>query len=37
MTDQELPGTQVEARWSSGNPTLATSGGTFVRGKAWGA
>ncbi|GAA2143710.1 PQQ-dependent sugar dehydrogenase [Nocardioides koreensis] len=37
MTDQDLPGKQVEARWSSGNPTLATSGGTFVRGRAWGA
>ena len=37
MTDQSLPGKQVRARWRSGNPTLATSGGTFVRGKKWGA
>lgn len=37
MTDYSLPGTQIGARWSSGFPTLATSGGTFVRGKQWGA
>ena len=37
MTDQSLPGDQVEARWSSGDPTLATSGGTFVRGAKWGS
>lgn len=37
MTDQSLPGDQVEARWSSGFPTLATSGATFVRGAAWGS
>lgn len=37
MTDQSLPGKQVEARWSSGDPTLATSGGTFVYGEEWGA
>jgi len=37
MTDQSLPGDQVEARWSSGDPTLATSGGTFVRGARWGS
>lgn len=37
MTDQDLPGHQVPARWRSGNPTLATSGGDFVRGRAWGA
>jgi len=37
MTDQSLPGHQVEARWSSGDPTLATSGGTFVRGAKWGS
>ena len=36
MTDQRLPGHQVPARWSSGDPTLATSGGTFVRGRTWG-
>jgi aldose sugar dehydrogenase len=37
MTDQALPGTQIEARWSSGSPTVATSGGTFVYGGEWGA
>ena len=37
MTDQSLPGRQVGARWRSGDPTLATSGGTFVYGKRWGA
>ncbi len=36
MTDQSLPGTQVEAAWSSGQPTLATSGAAWVRGKGWG-
>ena len=30
MTDQGLPGTQIDAKWSSGYPTVATSGGTFV-------
>jgi glucose/arabinose dehydrogenase len=37
MTDPSLPGKQVEARWSSGDPTLATSGGSFVNGTKWGA
>ncbi|MCW2795025.1 MAG: yliI 2 [Nocardioides sp.] len=37
MTDQSLPGKQHEARWSSGDPTLACSGGTFVYGEKWGA
>ena len=37
MTDQGLPGTQVDAKWSSGDPTVATSGGTFVYGSQWGA
>ena len=37
MTDQSLPGTQNEAKWSSGTPTLATSGATFVSGSKWGA
>jgi aldose sugar dehydrogenase len=37
MTDQSLPGVQVPAKWSSGFPTLATSGGTFVYGSKWGA
>jgi glucose/arabinose dehydrogenase len=36
MTDQSLPGEQHEARWRSGFPTLATSGGTFVEGSQWG-
>jgi glucose/arabinose dehydrogenase len=36
MTDQSLPGKQVAARWSSGRPTLATSGSSFVYGKQWG-
>ena len=36
MTDQSLPGDQVKASWRSGNPTLATSGGTFVSGQKWG-
>jgi glucose/arabinose dehydrogenase len=35
MTDPGLPGTQVAARWSSGTPTLATSGAAFVRGTGW--
>ncbi|MFI5623274.1 PQQ-dependent sugar dehydrogenase [Nocardioides sp. NPDC051685] len=30
MTDQDLPGKQIEAAWSSGNPTVATGGGTFI-------
>jgi glucose/arabinose dehydrogenase len=37
MTDQSLPGKQVNARWRSGDPTKATSGGSFVYGKKWGA
>jgi glucose/arabinose dehydrogenase len=37
MTDDSLPGTQIHARWSSGFPTLATSGATWVRGSQWGA
>lgn len=37
MTDHNLPGTQVDARWSSGSPTLATSGAAWVSGKQWGA
>jgi len=36
MTDQSLPGRQIPARWSSGNPTIATSGAAWVRGKQWG-
>jgi len=37
MTDQSLPGKQVAAAWSSGDPTRATSGGGFVYGKRLGA
>jgi aldose sugar dehydrogenase len=36
MTDQSLPGQQVDAAWSSGDPTLATSGGDFVYGRRLG-
>ena len=36
MTDQDLPGTQVEAAWSSGDPTIAPGGATFVEGADWG-
>jgi glucose/arabinose dehydrogenase len=40
MTDQSLPGHQVRARWSSGFPTLATSGADWVsqrRSTGWGS
>ena len=36
MTDHTLPGPQVDARWSSGAPTLATSGASWVHGDEWG-
>jgi glucose/arabinose dehydrogenase len=36
MTDRSLPGKQVGARWSSGEPTLATSGAAWVYGTKWG-
>ncbi|MET3963427.1 glucose/arabinose dehydrogenase [Marmoricola sp. OAE513] len=36
MTDFGLKGKQRGAKWSSGNPTLATSGGSWVYGKQWG-
>jgi len=36
MTDFSLPGKQVGARWSSGNPTIATSGAAWLRGSQWG-
>ena len=36
MTDHSLPGRQVSARWSSGDPTVATSGASWVHGKRWG-
>ncbi|MCW2740433.1 MAG: Soluble quinoprotein glucose/sorbosone dehydrogenase [Blastococcus sp.] len=34
MTDLDLPGA-VPAVWSSGDPTIATSGATFLSGSAW--
>ncbi len=40
MTDRSLPGPQVAARWSSGFPTLATSGADWVptgRASGWGS
>jgi len=37
MTDFSLPGKQYGAAWRSGDPTLATSGASFVYGKKWGA
>jgi glucose/arabinose dehydrogenase len=36
MTNLSLPGA-VAAVWSSGDPTIATSGGTFLDGKRWGS
>jgi glucose/arabinose dehydrogenase len=36
MTDPDIPGA-VPAVWSSGEPTLATSGATFLDGEQWGA
>jgi aldose sugar dehydrogenase len=36
MTDQSLPGPQIAAKWSSGFPTVATSGASFVEGEQWG-
>jgi glucose/arabinose dehydrogenase len=36
MTDLDIPGA-VPAVWSSGQPTLATSGATFLDGEQWGA
>jgi glucose/arabinose dehydrogenase len=36
MTDQSLPGEQQEAVWTSGEPTVATSGAAWVRGTQWG-
>jgi glucose/arabinose dehydrogenase len=37
MTDDSLPGVQIHARWSSGFPTIATSGAAWVSGAQWGA
>ncbi|TIC81493.1 PQQ-dependent sugar dehydrogenase [Nocardioides sp. GY 10113] len=36
MTDHSLPGRQWDARWSSGEPTIATSGGAFLPTRGWG-
>jgi glucose/arabinose dehydrogenase len=36
MTDPSLPGKQYAAKWASGQPTVATSGASFVRGNKWG-
>jgi glucose/arabinose dehydrogenase len=36
MTDPAIPGA-VPAVWSSGAPTLATSGATFLTGPQWGS
>jgi glucose/arabinose dehydrogenase len=37
MTDHSLPGRQIDARWSSGFPTIATSGMAWLTGSKWGA
>lgn len=37
MTDQSLPGKQTEAIWSSGEPTIATSGAAWTTSSRWGA
>jgi glucose/arabinose dehydrogenase len=37
MTDQSLPGDQTDAAWSTGSPTLATSGCVWVYGEQWGS
>jgi len=36
MTDFSLPGRQIGARWRSGEPTIATSGATWLTAKRWG-
>jgi len=36
MTDHSLPGKQINARWESGSPAIATSGATWITGKRWG-
>jgi glucose/arabinose dehydrogenase len=36
MTDTAQFPSAVRARWSSGVPTVATSGATFLTGSAWG-
>ena len=35
MTDTSIPGA-IEAVWSSGDPNIAISGGTFLAGEEWG-
>lgn len=37
MTNHALPGPQVSAKWSSGNPTVAPSGATWLAGSRWGS
>jgi glucose/arabinose dehydrogenase len=37
MTDFDLPGPQIGARWSSGFPTIATSGASWLSDSRWGA
>ncbi|MEO5665983.1 MAG: PQQ-dependent sugar dehydrogenase [Nocardioides sp.] len=37
MTDQSLPGQQTDAIWTSGTPTIATSGAAWTSGSRWGA
>ncbi|WP_210441484.1 PQQ-dependent sugar dehydrogenase [Nocardioides xinjiangensis] len=37
MTDHSLPGEQQAAAWSSGRPTIATSGAAWVSGAQWGS
>ncbi len=36
MTNQNLPGPQINAKWRSGDPTVATSGAAWVSGTQWG-
>lgn len=36
MTDHSLPGRQRNAKWRSGNPTLAPSGATWLTHRRWG-
>lgn len=35
MTDQDLPGKQIEASWQSGDSTIAVSAGTFLLDDRW--
>ena len=37
MTDPRLPGVPPVTTWASGDPTIATSGGTFLAGEQWGS